>query len=236
MIVDVGDAPVLVWRITDPDTGQPVDADSVTVSLTPPTGSVIPLTPVNAGPGVWQVTAPITAAGAWRLRWTSVGPAQQDEVGLFAVGAGESAPWAPDLRRVGGHIPSRTRSLVSNDPLGTFTADTAPTGEEVSRIISSAVAMVAGMVGTPIVPAAFRLCETAAALWAAYWVELSAPERDADVSVYGRLRDDALLLTEQAKAVNLGAGGGNVDPPDGDGVPDRLVSFSFPCPGPPLVL
>lgn len=136
--------------------------------------------------------------------------------------------WAPDLARVGAHIPSRTRSMLTNEPLGTFTADTYPTDAQATKVLQDAVATVAGMVGAPIADAAYDLCGASAALWAAYWVELAWPDRDANVSVYQQLRADALLLIEQAKAVNLGAGGGQQDPPDADGLPDRLSSYSFP--------
>ncbi|GLY32129.1 hypothetical protein [Kineosporia sp. NBRC 101731] len=235
MIVDVGDAPVLVWHLRDPETGAPIVPSTVLAMLTGP-GVSVSLSVVNTAPGDYQVAAPITVAGDWRLRWTSAGPAQQEEVALYAVPAGMSAAWSPDVRAVAVHIPSRTRDVETNAPLGTFNDDTNPTGEQVDRLTANAVAVVSGFVGTPIVPAAYGLCQAAAALWAAYWVELGYPERDADVSVYGRLRDDAVLLMEQARAVNVGSGGGQVDPPDEDGQPNVLSVFSFPPPGRVLIL
>ncbi len=139
-------------------------------------------------------------------------------------------PWAPTLAKVGAHIQSRTRHVETNIALGTFTANTYPTDVQVSEVIRSAVSMVQGKVGTPIVAAAYDLCETAAALWSAYWTELTFPERDSDVTVYLQLRADALLLMEQAEAVNIGAGGGTQDPPDEDGLANNeLSSYYFPA-------
>ena len=138
-------------------------------------------------------------------------------------------PWAPTLAKVGSHIQSRTRHVETNVALGTFTADTYPTDVQVTEIIRSAVSMAQGKVGTPTVAAAYNLCETAAALWSGYWVELTFPDRDANVAVYQQLRADALLLMDQARAVNLGGGGGTDGEPDVDGLPDRYSSYFFPA-------
>ncbi|GAB3250966.1 hypothetical protein [Kineosporia babensis] len=240
MIVDVGDTPTLTWRLRDDD-GEPIVPTLVVADVRDPAGQITSLTVGSDGPGNFSVQPPITVEGDWRVTWRSVGPDQVEVVGIHAFPAGEAAVWAPTLRQVAVHIPSRTRSQDSygddvNRPLGTFTEDTYPTGDDVSRLIGASVAVVSGMVGRPVVTPAYGLASAATALWAAYWAELSWPERDADVSLAQRLREDALLLVEQAKAVNLGAGGGTENQPDPDGLPDRLVSFSFPAPGPPLIL
>lgn len=235
MIVDVGDARTVTWHPLDDD-GNPADPASVAVTLTAPGGAVTTLTYAHPAVGDYRVTPVFTAAGGWLVTWTSTDPADVHVDAFAALLPAEAAVWAPDLRKVGSHIPSRTRDVVTNEPQGTFSGDTYPTGEQVALIIGSAVAAVAGLVGRPVAAAANPLCETAAALWAAYWVELAWPDRDANVSVFQRLRDDAVMLTEQARAVNVGAGGGTDGQPDEDGIPDRLSSWSFPPAPPELIL
>jgi hypothetical protein len=225
VIVDVGDTLPLSWT---PAGG--VDAVVVTASLTGPDGSSSALTVTHASTGTYMVAAAFPVAGDWRVVWTSASPNETFVVGVAALPPAETAVWAPDLRKVGSHIPSRTRDVESNEPLGTFTATTYPDADQVGLVIGSAVSVVAGFVGRPVVAAAYPLCETAAALWAAYWVEIGWPGRDGDVSVFDRLRADALLLMGQAKAVNVGAGGGTEDIPDTDGRPDNLPLWSFPPP------
>lgn len=227
MLADVGDTPAVTWKLRDDDEA-PIVPTTVTATLRAPDGTVAS-TPVNTiAAGDYTAAPYLASAGDWRLVFTSTEPDDVMEVAIYALPPGSAAPWAPSLRDVGNHIPSRTRSVETNEPLGTFNDDTAPTGESVSGLIRSAVATVGGMVGLPIVAGAYPLCSAAAALWAAYWVELSFPERDGDVSVYARLRDDALLLTENARAVNVGAGGGTVDPPGEDDV-TGLSSYCFPA-------
>lgn len=231
MIVDVGDTRALSWVPADG-----ADATLVTAALTAPNGTTSALTVTHVSTGTYAVAAAFPTEGDWRLVWTSTGPAESLVVGVAALLPAETAVWAPDLRKVGSHIPSRTRSL--NDPdvvLGTFSSDTEPTDVQVDQIVGSAVATVAGFVGRPVKPAAYPLCQAAAALWSSYWVELSWPGRDADVSVFGRLRDDAILLMNQAKAVNVGAGGGTDDVPDVDGLPDVMPTWCFP-PAIPVIL
>lgn len=234
MLVDAGDTTTLTRRLLTDD-GAPYDAVTVIATLKAPDGTVTTLAISHPSVGVYQAPVPTPVPGDWLLTWTSTGPAQVEQVAIAALPAGSAAPWAPDLRAVGAHIPSRTRTVEGdNDPLGTFTDLTSPTGDVVASVIGSAVSIVTGMVGLPVVAAAYPLCQAAAALWAAYYVELGFPERDADVSVYSNLRADALMLCEQAEKINAAAGGGSVIPPDEDGVITGLSSFSFPpaCPPP----
>lgn len=229
MLADVGDAPTVKWSLRD-DEGDPIVPASVTATLRAPDGTVATIAVASADPGDYAAQPLLSVAGDWLVTFTAVGPADVKFVAIAALPAGAAAAWSPSLRDVGNHIPSRTRSETTNEPYGTFNDDTAPTGESVSGLIGAAVATVGGMVGTPVVAPAYPLCLAAAALWAAYWVELSFPDRDGNVSVYARLRDDAFLLTEQAKAVNIGAGGGTVDPPDEDGLANNgLSSYYFPA-------
>lgn len=233
MIVNTGDTVTLIWEPSDPGTNEPSDPLAVTATLRSPTGAVTSPPVTHQATGQWSTTPEFSAAGDWLLTWTSTGPDQVDEVGIYAVPAGLTATWAPTLRDVAVHISSRTRQVNSdNMPAGTFNSLTEPTGDAVQLLINAAVSTVAGFVGRPLMPTAYPLCSTAAALWSAYWVELSSPERDADVSVYAQLRADAEAMTKQATAVNLGAGGGTEGTPDPDGLPDVSPLFAFP--GPPV--
>lgn len=143
--------------------------------------------------------------------------------------------WAPTLTQVAEHVLSKTRDLTTNEPAGTFTTTTAPTGDQVTGLIDQACTLVTTRTGTPIatdvdVQAA---CRVAAALWAACWVERSHPERDADITVSEQLRTDAEAMTAAAVALNTAAGGGAVvDPPDGGegGASTALPLYSFPEP------
>lgn len=230
MLADVGDTPIITKVYRD-EGGALFDPSTVSSTLKAPNGTTgAPWTPTRLSLGTFQAAPYLSVTGDWVLTFTATGPSDVFETGIFAKPLGETAVWAPDLRKVGSHIPSRTRDEVTNEPLGTFTDTTNPNDVQVESVIGSAVAAVGGLVGKPIVPAAYALCQAATALWAAYWVELAWPDRDANVSVYQQLRADALLLIEQAKAVNLGAGGGTQDPPDEDGLPDSaLSSFCFPA-------
>jgi hypothetical protein len=133
--------------------------------------------------------------------------------------------WAPSLQQVGSHVPSRTRSVTTNDPLGTFSDDTAPTGTDVTQLIADACTHVQALTGLPVPAEATGQAQLAAALWAAYWVELGWPERDADVSVASQLRTDAEAATKAAVAlVTVTGGATTVDPTPGDAA---LPSHTF---------
>jgi hypothetical protein len=79
-------------------------------------------------------------------------------------------------------------------------------------------------------PAAYPLLAAAAALRAAYWVEVAYPERDADVAVYDRLKADAEAMAKDAAAANRAAGGGTSLDPSGELV--TLTVHGFPDPPP----
>ena len=141
--------------------------------------------------------------------------------------------WAPLLTEVAVHILSRTRDATTNDPAGTFNTNTAPTADQVTTLIEQACTLVTSRTGLPVMDAVAEVtdaCKLAAALWAAYWVELSHPERDADVSVYEQIRADAEAATTAAVALNTAAGGGaTIDPPDdGTAGSAALPLYSFP--------
>ncbi|WP_188188049.1 hypothetical protein [Nonomuraea sp. SYSU D8015] len=105
--------------------------------------------------------------------------------------------WAPLLEQVADHIPTRTRSAdtPSDDTLlGTFNASTTPTGEQAMRHINRAVREVLAAIGgtLPATPAFLTgMATDTAALLAAASIELAYPDRQADVSVYEHLRQQA---------------------------------------------
>jgi len=233
---DVGDTPTVYLRVRNPDTRALVDADlTPTATLTDPDGATTALVVAHPEVGVYRVAPALVAAGEWTVTWTAtISAAVQTEAHtLLAVVPGEDgweAPvWTPTLADVADHIPTRTRPTAewagSDAMLGTFTAATTPTDEQAARLIRRATAWVEGVIGAPVAATVRQLASAAAALRAAYWVELAYPERDADVAVYDRLREEAAAALLSATAQNAAAGAVAPTPP---GVPDDLVSFSFP--------
>jgi hypothetical protein len=101
-------------------------------------------------------------------------------------------PWAPGLDDVARHIPTRTRDVKnpgSDTMLGTFTANTTPTDGQAQAVIDAAVGSVLSQTGT-LDPndAALGDQARAAVEWrAAADIEISYPNRDADVHVYDQL-------------------------------------------------
>jgi hypothetical protein len=135
------------------------------------------------------------------------------------------------LEQVAVHIPTRTRevgAVETDDYAMTFTSDTIPTSGHVHTLIDQACAWVLSQVGSPVVSPAQDACQVAAALWTAYWIERGFPERDADVKVYDRIRDDAISAAKHAAAVNKAAGGGTSLNPDA--VETVLPAHTFPDP------
>lgn len=228
---DVGDAPLVRYLLVDPSTTPPTPINgTVAATLTSPTGVVTGLALTNPTVGTYTANPPLTAEGEWLVTITTTAPVPDvEKVRLYALPGDSLAPgWSPSLAHVAAHIPTRTRAVgTDNTYLMTFTPDTTPTGESVAVVIGHACAWVASAAGLPVVAAAFPACQLAASLWAAYWVEIGYPERDADVAVYDRLRDDAEAATVSAAAVNVAAGGGaTVDPTPGDA--HLLTVYAFP--------
>lgn len=244
-LYDVGEtAFVTIW--TTDATGQLADADTVPVAtLTPvPTpgwagGPATTPAVTHAGTGTYTIAATLPAAGDYTLRTVAVvgGSTRVDVRRLAALDpatASAALPaWAPSLTDVGDHIPTRTRPTtewgVSDAPAGTFTDATTPTRDQATRLVRRACSWVASQVGTPVDLSAYPAAGVAAALRAAYWIELAYPERDADLAVYDRLATEAAAATETALRINVAAGASDPDPGDVGG----LVSFEFTTPRPP---
>ncbi len=234
MIADQGDTRIVEWNHRDPVTGEPFDPETVTATVTPPGGVAAEVTVSHPGDGDYTIAVTYATPGDWRIDWYSTGPAEHDEIAVYALPEGLAAPWAPSLREVAAHIPSRTRQAGTpanpgdNIPANTFNDFTEPSGDVVQSLIDRAVGTVTGRLGTPIVVPAYAVASAAAALWAAYWVELGWPERDGDVQVWAQLRADAEAVTVSAVAVNVGNGGGTTAP-DADAVITPLAVHSFPA-------
>lgn len=141
--------------------------------------------------------------------------------------AGNTPGWAPTLAQVAALIPTRTREIgVSNEYQATFTEDTQPTAAEVNILIGYACVWAEAAVGSPVMTSIQSALTFAAALRAAYAVELAYPERDADVSVYDRFATEAdAMIAHAATANRTAGGGGNLD---GEGDPVTFVQFQFP--------
>jgi hypothetical protein len=239
-LYDVGETAFVTFWTRDAD-GNPVDAD------TPPVATLTPIdppgpatTPAVSHPdtGTYTVAVTLAAEGEYSLRIVAiVGASARVDVRRLAAlppdaGGGALPAWAPSLTDVADHIPTRTRPTAewgaSDAILGTFTDATTPTRDQAARIIRRACGWVAGQIGTPVSRTAYGVAAVAAALRAAYWIEVAYPERDADLTVYDRLATDADAATATALRVN--AATGSTDPTLG--ALDDLVMYEFPAPPP----
>lgn len=117
--------------------------------------------------------------------------------------------WAPSLEAVADYITSRTldSSTPGDDtPLGTFTPTTYPTDVQVLRLIDGASSWLTNAVGT-LVPALEDSASAIVAMRTAGLVELSYPERDADITIGPTLLNEANAALEGLKAANVAGGG-----------------------------
>jgi hypothetical protein len=231
MADQLGDAVTLTYELRDPYTGALTDA---TVTAAPARnlddGATAPVTVTRASQGSYQGTFFPTTAGVWEATFTASGAlTASDSVTVFIATDAALPAWAPTLRQVGAFVPTRTRRVgTDNSYSGTFDTSTEPTSEQVSTLIESACAYVAGRAGFPLVAAAYPQLGVAAALWAAYWVELAYPERADDVSAAAQLRTDAAEAIGYARDFNLANGGGGSVTEEG--LPSTLVTWAFPPP------
>lgn len=102
------------------------------------------------------------------------------------------AVWAPTLEEVAGCVPTRTVNVNlpgEDDYLNTFNTDTRPTATQAQVKIDNAVADVEAVVT---VTTALEDVAKNAAMWrAAADIELSYPDRNADVNFYQQLDERA---------------------------------------------
>jgi hypothetical protein len=230
MAPQLGDPVTLTYELRDPYTGALTDATVTAAAKNTDDATTAAVTVDHAGLGTYNASLMPATAGVWEVTFTSSGAlTASDSVRVFVAADAAPPAWAPTLRQVGSFVPTRTRAIgVDNAYTGTFSATTEPTSEQAAAIIGSACAYVQGKVGFPLVSQAFSQLQVAAALWAAYWIELAYPERDNDVSVATQLRADAEEAIGNARDYNLANGGGAAT--DEQGQPSTLVAWAFPAP------
>lgn len=110
--------------------------------------------------------------------------------------SGDPVPtWRPSVGEIGSLLRTRTKDDVGNY-LGTFTDATRPTDTEVDALIDQAVIDVEGLFTDDVPDTSFTLCRRAAAIRAAWHVEISFfTEQGTDNSPYiqlGKLADQAM--------------------------------------------
>lgn len=121
------------------------------------------------------------------------------------------ADWTPELAAVGALLRARTKDDDGNE-LGTFTADTRPTGEQVTALIPDALGDVASVVGNEIPEPLRSQARFVVALGTAMLVELSYfPEQVGTVtSPYDNLK---VLYDERLARLRTAMESGDVDLP-----------------------
>lgn len=116
--------------------------------------------------------------------------------------------WAPVADDVADFITSRTFSVKvpgADTPTGAFSADTYPTDQQVDRLIEGACAWVTVVTG-PIDSTLEKAARSVATMRAAGMVELSFPERDADIDVATSMLQQAFLARQELITANQNAG------------------------------
>jgi hypothetical protein len=137
-----------------------------------------------------------------------------------------TSDWLPSVGAVGALLRARTRDSQGNE-VGTFTADTRPTEEQVLGLITSAAGDLSSAAGADLPEAVWHSAFTAAAYKTAMLVELSYfPEQVAN----GRSPYEQMESLHKEALKNLKAAveysGGDV-PGGAPGVPEAPI-YSFP--------
>lgn len=226
----LGDAVTLTYDLRDPFSGALTDATVTATARNLDDTTTAPVTVNRASQGSYQGTFTPATVGVWEVTFTaSGGVTTSDSVRVFVAADASAPPWAPTLRKVAAFVPTRTRRVgTDNSYSGTFDATTEPTAEQVATLIGSACAYVAGRAGVPVVAPSYPQLQVAAALWAAYWVELAYPDVGGGVSTAADLRTDAEAAIGYARDFNLANGGGGSITEEG--APSTLVTWAFPPP------
>lgn len=81
---EVGDAVELYWRVLDPSR-QLADPDTVTLTVVPPTGAAVTVTPTHLGPGEYSGSFVPAAAGRHVIRWRGQGAVNASKVDVVNV-------------------------------------------------------------------------------------------------------------------------------------------------------
>lgn len=189
---DLGATVTLDFEITDA-AGACVDPASADLTVVDPSEATTTPTLATVGTGLRRALIPLTTAGVWRWRLTTTNPDQTRDGVLVAAALYADLPWLPSITDVADYVPARTLAVDTPGTetyLGTFTADTTPTGAQVERLAATAASYVSARAGT-VAASLYQLASAAAAARAAALVELAYPQRDDDLNT-------AEALTAQA--------------------------------------
>lgn len=178
-------------------TVDPYDAaTTATAELYSPAGVDLGPITLDDADGTWGGTvdpALLTAPGNYSVKWIVEGKGASvswDTITVLPDPAPATASaYDPTLTQVADYIPGRTLTYLTpgvEEYLGTFTADTTPSDEQVGRLIRSAVNTVTSRIGVVQDVLADRARDVVACLTAAY-VELAFPVRAADLNTYDKL-------------------------------------------------
>lgn len=194
-LFDVGDLVPLTLLVPEGD-----NTTGATVTYLPPSGSggtVSPAPTTSDGGKTWTASHLVSIAGTWIFTWSITGLGAGTEHYTVEVTDSFPLPWFPSLRDVADLVPSRTVPInnTSDIPLMTFNNNTVPNAEQVARQIRAAVHWVTSFTGDVHITL-YGNAQDVAALRTAGMVELSYPDRNADINV------GESLLREASRAVN----------------------------------
>lgn len=141
--------------------------------------------------------------------------------------------WAPTVANVGALLRARTKDTNGNE-LGTFTADTRPTGTQVEDLINTAADDVASTLPDQLDPKYWERAAAVSTLGAALKVELSYfPEQVATGrSPYTQLKE--MYNDELKRLVNAVQGGDSAVDGGAGGAGSAMPVGLFPVPTDPL--
>ncbi len=145
-----------------------------------------------------------------------------------------TSDWSPALGTVGAILRARTRD-TSGTEVGTFSAETQPTGTQVARLVEQASGDLASAVGSELRQDLWGQASVVAAYRTAMLVELSFfPEQVArGTSPYAQLRE---LYNETLKDLRIAvdSAGGDVPGAPSGGVDPEAPAYAFLSPASPL--
>lgn len=214
----------------------PFDAGTqVTAFLVDPTGlQITGITVETDGSGTWTGgigADDLNVVGNWSVKWVVEGLGATIAWDTLTVlpdpAAATTTAYDPTLTEVADYVPGRTLTYLNPGTetyLGTFTAETTPSDEQVGRLIRSAVSELLGRVGAVQPGLADRARDAVACLTAAY-VELAFPVRASDLNTYDKLMARADAKLAALAESNLAAG---ATPPGL--APALLPQWSYPDP------
>jgi hypothetical protein len=214
-------------------TVSPFDASTAaTVTVTPPTGTVLtPTATTSDGGATWTAQPIYPVAGTWVAKWTvtGTGAGVTEQIIHISVPASPAAAvvWRPERWNVAAYVPRRTL-VGAVDGYGnvryTFAADTHPRGEAVDLLVTDACAWVSLLVGAPdeTLHGPAMAC---AAKYAAAQVELSYPDNRDDLTHGQQLYEQAVAMRADLDRANAAIVGSDPEDP----ASHLLPVYSFPA-------